>query len=154
MKSDVYGFGVVLLEIISGLRVLDLNRPTGTHNLVEWAKPILPHKRNLRKIMDPQLHGRYPSRGALQTADLILKCLEPDPKKRPSMEEVLERLQQISNIIIKPKDAKAQHKVDAQKPANHRRHNYHRSPLHAEQATTGSPLGTRAHQKSPATKSH
>ncbi|XP_040365105.1 receptor-like cytoplasmic kinase 176 [Rosa chinensis] len=40
-KSDVYGFGVVMLEMLSGRRVLDNSRPPREHNLVEWAKPYL-----------------------------------------------------------------------------------------------------------------
>uniref|UniRef100_A0A0D6R2L3 non-specific serine/threonine protein kinase n=1 Tax=Araucaria cunninghamii TaxID=56994 RepID=A0A0D6R2L3_ARACU len=39
-KSDVYGFGVVLLEMLSGLRAVDTNRPAGHHKLVEWAAPF------------------------------------------------------------------------------------------------------------------
>lgn len=139
VKSDVYGFGVVLLEIISGLRVLDLNRPTGEHNLVDWARPLLPEKRKLRKVMDPQLEGQYPSRGAAQIAELILRCLEPDPKKRPSMEQVQETLQQISSVKMKPRDAKsAQQKADQRRPANTRHQAYRRSPvLHTKHSTWG-----------------
>ncbi|XP_027147936.1 probable serine/threonine-protein kinase PIX13 isoform X2 [Coffea eugenioides] len=149
VKSDVYGFGVVLLEIISGLRVLDLNRPSGEHNLVDWSKPLLPEKRKLRKVMDPQLEGRYPSRGAFQIAQLILKCLEPDPKKRPSMEQVLETLQQISTVKMKPKDAKAaaqQHQAEQRlrRPANR---THHRSPLHTKHSSCSSVIGAGAQHK-------
>ncbi|KAI3725545.1 hypothetical protein L1987_65335 [Smallanthus sonchifolius] len=98
VKSDVYGFGVVLLEIITGLRVVDTNRPSSQHNLVEWARPALPDKRKLRKIIDPRLENDYPSKGAGKAAELILRCLEPDPKNRPSMEEVVVSLQEIRSI--------------------------------------------------------
>lgn len=102
VKSDVFGFGVVLLEIITGRRVLDLNRPSGEHNLVDWAKPLLTDNRKLMIIMDPQLDGHYPSKAAFKTAQLILKCLKPDPKRRPSMEQVLHTLHHISKIQMKP----------------------------------------------------
>ncbi|XP_022772560.1 probable serine/threonine-protein kinase PIX13 isoform X2 [Durio zibethinus] len=104
VKSDVYGFGVVLLEMLTGLRALDTNRPSGEHNLVEWAKHSLTQKRKLKKIMDPRL--QYPLNAALQAGELILKCLESDPKNRPSMEEVLETLQKISAMDGKPKESK------------------------------------------------
>ncbi|CAI9117105.1 OLC1v1018441C1 [Oldenlandia corymbosa var. corymbosa] len=153
VKSDVYGFGVVLLEMISGRRVLDLNRPSGETNLVDWARPLLPEKRKLRQIMDPHLEGRYPLMAAVQIAELILTCLEGDPKKRPSMGEVLNSLEDISSIQMKSKD---QHKKEAQKPPNHRPHNNynHRSPMHPKNPSA-SVMETRAHHnKLPITRSY
>ncbi|KAL4579090.1 hypothetical protein LXL04_015225 [Taraxacum kok-saghyz] len=106
VKSDVYGFGVVLLEMITGLRVLDTNRPSSQHNLVDWARPALPDKRRLRKIIDPRLEQDYPSKGANKASELILSCLEPDPKNRPSMEEVVVSLEVINAIKTIPKATK------------------------------------------------
>ncbi|KAL5778366.1 hypothetical protein ACOSP7_011292 [Xanthoceras sorbifolium] len=103
VKSDVYGFGVVLLEMLTGLRALDPNRPSGEHNLVEWAVSSLTDKRKLKKIMDKRLENQYPMKAAIQVADLIKQCLESDPKKRPSMGEVLETIEQINAIEEKPK---------------------------------------------------
>ncbi|KAF7112301.1 hypothetical protein RHSIM_RhsimUnG0243400 [Rhododendron simsii] len=37
-RNDVYGFGVVLLEMLSGRKAMDKSRPSGEHNLVEWAR--------------------------------------------------------------------------------------------------------------------
>ncbi|KAG6595326.1 Receptor-like cytoplasmic kinase 176, partial [Cucurbita argyrosperma subsp. sororia] len=48
VRSDVYSFGVVLLEMLSGRRAIDKNRPTGEHNLVDWAKPYLVNKHKIR----------------------------------------------------------------------------------------------------------
>jgi serine/threonine protein kinase len=96
VKSDVYGFGVVLLEMLTGLKALDLKRPTEKQNLVEWIKPYLSDKKKLRgNIVDCRLEGQYSPTAAFETAQLILKCLESDPKKRPSMEDVLETLDNI-----------------------------------------------------------
>lgn len=78
VKSDVYGFGVVLLEMITGLRALDTNRPSGEHNLMEWTKHSLTDKKKLKKLMDRRLEEQYPMKGALQAGELILKCLESD----------------------------------------------------------------------------
>ncbi|KAF8038356.1 hypothetical protein BT93_B1017 [Corymbia citriodora subsp. variegata] len=93
VKSDVYSFGVVLLEMLTSVRAMDRNRCYGQQNLVEWARPSLHDKRKLRKIMDWRLEGRYPLKAATQVAELILKCLEGDPKARPSMAEVLATLE-------------------------------------------------------------
>ena len=47
VKSDVYGFGVVMLEMLSGQRALDPNRPNGQLSLADWAKPSLADRRKL-----------------------------------------------------------------------------------------------------------
>ncbi|CAL9028509.1 unnamed protein product [Prunus brigantina] len=106
VKSDVYGFGVVLLEMLTGLRAVDRNRPHGERSLVDWLRPSLHKKKELKKIMDPGLGDQYPLKAACQAAELILKCLESDPKNRPSMEEVLVTLEKINAIKEKPKTAK------------------------------------------------
>ncbi|XP_010536475.1 PREDICTED: probable serine/threonine-protein kinase NAK [Tarenaya hassleriana] len=103
VRSDVYGFGVVLLELLTGLRALDPTRPSAQHNLVEWAKPCLTDKKKLKKIMDPRLDRKYPVSAVVQTAALILRCIEADPKNRPSMDEVLKELRAIRVIRDEPK---------------------------------------------------
>ncbi|EPS71474.1 hypothetical protein M569_03280 [Genlisea aurea] len=100
VKSDVYGFGVVLVEMLTGLRALDTNRPAEKQNVAEWAKPRLYDRRKLKGIMDPLLEGKYSSRSALRVAQLALNCLENEPKNRPSMQEVVETLDRIASAAI------------------------------------------------------
>ncbi|KAJ3689720.1 hypothetical protein LUZ61_018884 [Rhynchospora tenuis] len=104
VKSDVYGFGVVLLEMLTGLRALDSSRPSDQHNLVDWAKPYLSDRRKLARLLDPRLEGRYPSKGAGLAAQLTLRCLSGDPKSRPSMKEVLTVLEEIESMKMRPKE--------------------------------------------------
>ncbi|CAK9319973.1 unnamed protein product [Citrullus colocynthis] len=101
-RSDVYSFGVVLLELLSGRRAIDKNRPTGEHNLVDWAKPYLVNKHKIRRIMDNRLEGHYALGQAQRAANLAFLCLATDPKYRPSMNEVvttLEQLQKPSEVL-------------------------------------------------------
>lgn len=144
VRSDVYGFGVVLLEMITGLRVMDLNRPGGQHNLVDWAKPILPDKKKLRKLIDPRLEGQYPSKAVFQISELILKCIEPDPKIRPHMEEVLATLEDINAIKMRSRDHKPNQSREHQSTTRQHNHNHnsvHRSPLHPKKTTSGNTIG-------------
>ncbi|KAM0829374.1 hypothetical protein ACQ4PT_066914 [Festuca glaucescens] len=98
VKSDVYGFGVVLLEMLTGLRALDTDRPAGQHNLVDWAKPHLADRRKLARLMDPRLEGKYSSRGAQRAAQLTLRCLAAEHTNRPSMKEVVAVLQEVDSM--------------------------------------------------------
>lgn len=106
MRSDVYGFGVVLLELLTGLRALDPTRPSAQQNLVEWAKPVLTQKKKIQKMMDPRLEHKYPLMAVVRTAGLILRCLEADPKNRPPMDDVLRELEIVRTIRDEPKEEK------------------------------------------------
>lgn len=143
VKSDVYGFGVVLLEMLTGLRALDTKRPSAQHNLIDWAKPLLSHKRKLKSIMDARIEGQYSSKAALQAAQLTLKCLENEPRKRPSMKEVVEVLEHIDSMKVNTKETKS---VSSHSKPNfqgqHRSGSHYHSPQHprhhaAVSATTG-----------------
>ncbi|XP_076933436.1 putative serine/threonine-protein kinase PIX13 [Bidens hawaiensis] len=101
VKSDVYGFGVVLLEMMTGFRAFDTKRTGPQHNLVEWAKPLLPNRKKLKTIMDARIEGQYTSKGAILLSQVILHCLEGEPRKRPSMKEVVDVLEQIYAIKAK-----------------------------------------------------
>lgn len=92
-RSDVYGFGVVLLEMLIGRRALDKSRPSREHNLVEWARPLLNHNKKLLKILDPKIDGQYSSKTAIKVAHLAYLCLSQNPKGRPLMSQVVEILE-------------------------------------------------------------
>ncbi|KAG5566909.1 hypothetical protein RHGRI_002458 [Rhododendron griersonianum] len=97
-KNDVYSFGVVLLEMLSGRRAVDMNRPSGQHGLVEWAKPYLGNKREIFCVLDTRLKGRYSLDTAYKAANLAVRCLSMDPKFRPNMDEVVEELEQLQDL--------------------------------------------------------
>lgn len=94
-RSDIYGFGVVLLEMLIGRRAMDKSRPSREHNLVEWARPLLNHNKKLLRILDPRMEGQYSSRTAVKVANLAYQCLSQNPKGRPVMSQVVKVLESL-----------------------------------------------------------
>ncbi|OEL21035.1 putative serine/threonine-protein kinase [Dichanthelium oligosanthes] len=91
-RSDVYSFGILIMEIISGRSPVDYARPTGEVNLVEWLKNKVTN-RDYEAILDPKLPEK-PSSKALKKALLVaLRCVDPDSQKRPKMGHVIHMLE-------------------------------------------------------------
>ncbi|KAH9653554.1 putative serine/threonine-protein kinase PBL17 [Citrus sinensis] len=96
-RSDVYGFGVVLLEMLLGRRAVDKSRPSREHNLVEWARPLLNNNKKVLRILDPRLEGQYTARTAMKVAGLAYQCLSQNPKGRPVMSDVVALLETVQS---------------------------------------------------------
>ncbi|CAM8937273.1 unnamed protein product [Rhodiola kirilowii] len=88
-KSDVYSYGVVFLEIITGRRVIDTNRPTEEQNLVTWAQPLLKDRRKFTLMADPLLEDKYPIKGLYQALAVAAMCLAEEDSTRPLISDVV-----------------------------------------------------------------
>ncbi|KAF7143778.1 hypothetical protein RHSIM_Rhsim05G0035700 [Rhododendron simsii] len=91
-KSVVYGFGVVLLEVLCGRPAIDSRLDEKQISLVNWAKMMI-KKGKLDRIIDPSLNGDPTPDSLKYFAKLANKCLHIQPKERPTMPEVVKSLQ-------------------------------------------------------------
>ncbi|KAI3733609.1 hypothetical protein L6452_13054 [Arctium lappa] len=95
LKTDVYSLGVVLLEILSGLRAVK-RYPNGMlTELSRWARPYLNDRKELHRVIDKRIVKNLDTEEAYEFATIILQCLTEDPRKRPTMTQVLNRLEQL-----------------------------------------------------------
>ncbi|CAL9764151.1 unnamed protein product [Musa acuminata subsp. burmannicoides] len=91
-SNDVYSFGVLLMEIISGRSPVDYSRPVGEVNMVEWFKRTVQSKRE-EEVVDPLIEIK-PSPRALKRVLLVcLRCIDMDAQKRPKMGQIVHMLE-------------------------------------------------------------
>ncbi|KAL0700670.1 hypothetical protein Bca4012_056792 [Brassica carinata] len=96
--SDVFSFGVVLLEMLTARKAVNKYRSQRGRNLVEWARPMLKDPNKLEGIIDPSLEGRYSLEGIRKAAALAYQCLSHNPKSRPTMTTVVKTLERILDL--------------------------------------------------------
>ncbi|XP_051198573.1 serine/threonine-protein kinase PBL27 [Lolium perenne] len=82
MASDVYCFGVVLLELITGRRAFSPRAAEEEPLLVTWAQPLLKHRAGMRRMADPALQGRYPSKDLEMALAVAFICVQQEPAMR------------------------------------------------------------------------
>ncbi|KAJ7973383.1 Protein kinase [Quillaja saponaria] len=91
-KSDVYSYGVVLLELLTGRVPVDSRRPAGEHVLVSWALPRLTNREKVVEMVDPVLQGQYSKKDLIQIAAIAAMCVQPEADYRPLMTDVVQSL--------------------------------------------------------------
>lgn len=91
-KTDVFGYGVMLLELITGQRAIDFSRLHDEDDvlLLDHVKKLQREKR-LVSIVDPSLH-QYTAQEVEELIQVALLCTQPTPEDRPKMSEVVRML--------------------------------------------------------------
>ncbi|KAG9156005.1 hypothetical protein Leryth_012077 [Lithospermum erythrorhizon] len=91
-KSDVYAFGVVLLELLLGRKPLDKQADAQSQSIVTWALPQLTDRSKLPNIVDPVIKDTMDLKHLYQVAAVAVLCVQPEPSYRPLITDVLHSL--------------------------------------------------------------
>lgn len=97
-KIDVYAFGVVLLELVSGRKPIDNVHLKGQGSLVMWAEHIL-NEGNVSELHDPYLGNAHDNEQFERMVLAATLCIRRSPQSRPVMSTVLKLIQGDPNIV-------------------------------------------------------
>nr|VDC91786.1 unnamed protein product [Brassica rapa] len=103
LQSDIYSFGVVLLELITGRKPIGDSTMGAQRLLVRWALPYF-RNLNIRKIADPMLGIQgdpYLEEAVRRAVQLAYMCLRERAKARPTIREVVEALEVLVEYIAR-----------------------------------------------------
>lgn len=90
-SCDVYSFGILLLELVTGRKPIE-KLPGGIkRTITEWAEPLI-LKEKYRDLVDPRLRGKYDEAQLKQAINVAAHCVQSEPEKRPNMKEVVNLL--------------------------------------------------------------
>ncbi|CAI5940670.1 unnamed protein product [Closterium sp. NIES-64] len=98
VASDVYSYGVVLLELLTGRKPVDMSQPPGDENLVTWARPRLGNAGRLDELLDPKIASQVSLSDLEQAAAVAQACVAAEPTDRPPMGEVVQSLKRLEAL--------------------------------------------------------
>ncbi|CAM8876751.1 unnamed protein product [Rhodiola kirilowii] len=92
-KTDVFGFGILLLELITGCKALDIGKGANQKGVtLDWVKKL--HKEGkLSQVVDKDLRQNYDHIELEEIIQVALLCTQFNPSHRPKMSEVLKMLE-------------------------------------------------------------
>ncbi|CAN1165603.1 PTI1-like tyrosine-protein kinase At3g15890 [Linum perenne] len=90
-SCDVYSFGILLLELVTGRKPIE-KLPGGVkRTITEWAEPYIVQGK-FKDLADPKLRGNFDENQFKQAIYVAALCVQNEPEKRPNMKEVVKML--------------------------------------------------------------
>ncbi|XP_076926122.1 putative serine/threonine-protein kinase PBL21 [Bidens hawaiensis] len=113
-KSDIYSFGVVMLELITGRRAIDTTKKLGEQNLVVWSRPFLKDRKKFVQLVDPMLQGRFSVRSVHHVVAVTAMCLQEQANFRPLIGDIVVALEYLASQAETFENTKSLTNVDSQ----------------------------------------
>ncbi|XP_057490000.1 probable serine/threonine-protein kinase PBL21 [Actinidia eriantha] len=124
LKSDIYSFGVVLLELITGRKAIDSSRKPGEQNLIVWSRPFLKDRRKFVQLVDPMLQGHFPLRSLHHAVAITAMCLQEHANFRPIISDIVVALEYLASQTNKESPRGAAHSSSLPSPLQHGRDSF------------------------------
>ncbi|XP_065882086.1 probable serine/threonine-protein kinase PBL7 [Euphorbia lathyris] len=103
VRTDVYAFGIILLQLISGQKVVDSKRNEGRQSLRQWAEAVI-ERLALHELVDKRMDDSHDTYELYLMAKAAYLCIQAIPEKRPSMGEIVRLLEGENNHIHRFRD--------------------------------------------------
>ncbi|KAL4584517.1 hypothetical protein LXL04_009120 [Taraxacum kok-saghyz] len=102
LRGDIYSFGVVMLELLTGKRPMEVFRPKASRELVVWVNQMRREGKQ-EEVFDTLLKDKGFEEEMLQVLDVACMCVNVNPVKRPSINEVVDWLHNVGSNNWIPK---------------------------------------------------
>ncbi|XP_058226973.1 tyrosine-sulfated glycopeptide receptor 1 [Rhododendron vialii] len=97
LRGDMYSFGVVMLELLTGKRPMEVFEPKMSRELVVWVEQMRSEGKQ-DEVFDPLLRDRGFEEQMRQVLDVACMCINQNPLKRPTITEVVNWLQNVGSV--------------------------------------------------------
>ncbi|KAL6651823.1 hypothetical protein ACP70R_010748 [Stipagrostis hirtigluma subsp. patula] len=94
-KGDIYSFGIVLLELLTGRRPVDMCRPKGSRDVVSWVLQMREEGRET-EVFHPSIHHKENESQLVRVLEIACLCVTAAPKSRPTSQQLVAWLDNIA----------------------------------------------------------
>ncbi|GAU24783.1 hypothetical protein TSUD_356130 [Trifolium subterraneum] len=95
-KNDIYSFGIILFELITGRKALERTSEETIH-ILKWVIPIV-EGGDIQNVVDPRLQGEFSINSAWKIVEIAMLCTSPNADERPDMNQTLADLKECLSL--------------------------------------------------------
>ncbi|WJX86271.1 hypothetical protein P8452_68604 [Trifolium repens] len=95
-KNDIYSFGIILFELITGRKALERASGENIH-ILQWVLPTV-KRGDIQNVVDPRLQGEFSINSAWKAVEIAMSCTSSNVDERPDMSQILAELKECLSL--------------------------------------------------------